>query len=311
MLIKVDESHSPVHVEVVIETDDESGFGLLKVEGDKLLLALGNRQKTPAPESRPEKLQWVSGVWYMELRRVKPGEMIVPLKSKSPSQGQEASSLRASPNAISVPSQASSEAARPATAAPLKVADTEKLELEVKEPEKLPPEKEPFTAWGKEIGGLQAGLGFEYGNRRTYGHGQGITLVVRLRNVGKEAVKFKYLRQFLDENPPTVTNADDKTIPQSKTEVMGQHVPVIVTLEPGKEMILETRLHGSSGVPYVLIPPNSTEKRDDKVTPLVVATGKVQLQIEKVFGNSSSGFLKVDPALEKLSTGKLELEVIR
>jgi len=152
-------------------------------------------------------------------------------------------------------------------------------------------------------------LGFEYGNRRTYGHGQGITLVVRLRNVGKEAVKFEYLRQFLDENPPTVTNADDKTIPQSKTEVMGQHVPVSVTLEPGKEMILETRLHGSSGVPYVLIPPNSTEKRDDKVTPLVVATGKCQLQIEKVFGNSSSGFLKVDPALEKLSTGKLELEV--
>ena len=92
---------------------------------------------------------------------------------------------------------------------------------------------------------------------------------------------------------------------------MGQHVPVSVTLEPGKEMILETRLHGSSGVPYVLIPPNSKEKRDDKVTPLVVATGKVQLQIEKVFGNSSSGFLKVDPALEKLSTGKLELEVIR
>lgn len=124
-------------------------------------------------------------------------------------------------------------------------------------------------------------------------------------------MKFEYLRQFLDENPPTVTNADVKKVPQSKTEVMGQHVPVSVTLEPGKEMVLETRMHGSSGVPYVLIPPNSKEKRDDKVTPLVVATGKLQLQIEKVFGNSSAGFLEVDPALEKLSTGKLELEVIR
>ena len=100
LLIKVDESHSPVHVEMVIETDEESGLGLLKVEGDKLLLALGKRQKTPMPESRPEKLQWVSGVYYMELKRVKPSETIVPLKPKNqsqPPQPQEAPSLRASP----------------------------------------------------------------------------------------------------------------------------------------------------------------------------------------------------------------------
>lgn len=97
LLIKVDESHSPVHVEAVIETDEESGLGLLKVEGDKLLLALGKRQKTPVPESRPEKLQWVSGVWYMELRRVKPGETIVPLKPKSQPQAHETTLPRASP----------------------------------------------------------------------------------------------------------------------------------------------------------------------------------------------------------------------
>ncbi len=97
MLIQVDESHSPVHVDLSLETEDESGLGLLSVEMDKLTLCLGKRQKTPAPESRPEKLQWVSGVWYVELQRVKPGETIIPLKPKSQSQPQEAPSLRAAP----------------------------------------------------------------------------------------------------------------------------------------------------------------------------------------------------------------------
>ncbi len=54
---------------------------------------------------------------------------------------------------------------------------TGKLELEV---------KEPFTAWGKEVGGLHAGLGFKAGEKRAYTYGETATLVVRVRNVGKE-----------------------------------------------------------------------------------------------------------------------------
>src|SRR5262249_30743721 len=100
-------------------------------------------------------------------------------------------------------------------------------------------EKEPFTAWGKEAGGLQAGLGFRPGEHRAYHLGETVTLVVRIRNVGKEAVKFEYLRQFLDESPPTVTGADGKTVPQHRTEVLGFHFPAEVTLEPGKEIELE------------------------------------------------------------------------
>jgi hypothetical protein len=38
-------------------------------------------------------------------------------------------------------------------------------------------------------------------------------------------------------------------------------------------------------------------------------TGKFQVQYERVFGNSSSGSIKIDPGLSKLATGKLELEV--
>ncbi len=112
LLIKVDESHSPVHVEVVIETDEESGLGLLSVEGDKLILCLGESQKKPDPGSRPKKLQWVSGIWYMELQRVKPGETIVPMKPKSTLQPREAPSLSRSeatpPQIIVAESQAPS-----------------------------------------------------------------------------------------------------------------------------------------------------------------------------------------------------------
>jgi len=38
-------------------------------------------------------------------------------------------------------------------------------------------------------------------------------------------------------------------------------------------------------------------------------TGKFHVQYERFFGNSSSGFIKLDPTLSKLTTGKLELEI--
>src|SRR5207248_200241 len=66
-----------------------------------------------------------------------------------------------------------------------------KLELVVKDAEKVPEdkeEKEAFTAWGDEINGLQASLGFRPGEKRAYSHGETVKLVVRVRNVSKEDV---------------------------------------------------------------------------------------------------------------------------
>jgi RNA polymerase sigma factor (sigma-70 family) len=180
---------------------------------------------------------------------------------------------------------------------------TGRLELEVRDAAKVPDktEQEAFTAWGKEAGGLQAGLGLRPAERRAYYHGETLTLVVRVRNVGKKAVKFEYLRQFLDETPPTVTDADGKAVPQAGVNVLGFHVPVEVTLEPGKEIELESRLAGgarlagASGLWYAIGP--------------ALGTGKVSFQYERVLGNSSAGFIKLDPALSKLATGKLDLEI--
>ncbi len=82
-------------------------------------------------------------------------------------------------------------------------------------------EKQAFTAWGKEVGGLQAGLGFPVGQNRAYRHGETVKLVVRVRNVGKEAVKFQYLREYFIETPPTVTDGEGKSIPLGRTDVSG------------------------------------------------------------------------------------------
>lgn len=53
MRIELDESHSPVHVDVAIEGSDESGLGLLSVQADKFTVCLGERQKLPELRSRP------------------------------------------------------------------------------------------------------------------------------------------------------------------------------------------------------------------------------------------------------------------
>ncbi len=160
-------------------------------------------------------------------------------------------------------------------------------------------EKEGFTAWGKEAGGLQAGLGYLPGQHRAYHLGETVTLVVRVRNVCKEAVKFQYLRQFFIERPPAVT--DDKGNSVSLTSVSyagGGHFPVEVTLAPGKEIELYELM--------LKLRPASDGK--DRFS-TVYGTGKFSIQYERVLGNSSSGFIKLDPALSKLATGKLELEV--
>jgi RNA polymerase sigma factor (sigma-70 family) len=156
-----------------------------------------------------------------------------------------------------------------------------------------------LTAWGKDLGGLQAGLGYLPGQKRAFSHGETVSLVVRVRNVGKEEVKFKYLRQFFIENPPTVTAGQGKRVPLTRVTAFGLHVPQEVTLAPGKEIELYELKLG-------LMPANDP---GNKWSETVYATGKFLIQYEQVFGNSSSGTIMLDPILSKLATGKLDLEI--
>jgi RNA polymerase sigma factor (sigma-70 family) len=183
---------------------------------------------------------------------------------------------------------------------------TGKLELEVrpapppaaekKDPQKQ--EKEGFTAWGKKVGRLQAGLGFRPGQQRAYHTGETVKLVLRVRNVGKEAVKFQHLWGFFHENPPTVTDAAGKLVPLPKGSADGRHLPRDTTVAPGKEVELyewEIGLRPVGG-------------RGDR--PLTIhGVGKFALQCERVVGPTSANPEHPALALDKLATGNLELEV--
>jgi hypothetical protein len=155
------------------------------------------------------------------------------------------------------------------------------------------------TAWGKEVGGLQAGLGIA--EKRAYHTGETVTLAVRVRNISKEVVKFRYLRQFFMENAPTVTDAEGKPVHfrYGVIDLSKIHVPVDVNLAPGKEIELYE-------LKFKLKP--ASEGGGEKDTPFY-GRGKFSIQYSQVFGNSSAGSIKPDPALSKLATGTLELEV--
>jgi RNA polymerase sigma factor (sigma-70 family) len=185
------------------------------------------------------------------------------------------------------------------------------LERRVEQAAKHQQTKQPTTSWGEVVGGLQAGLSV-VPDRNVHHHGVSVTLVVRIRNVGRESVKFQYIRQFLDENPPTVRDSNGKTLRQDRTRVLGIHLPVEVTLEPGKEIDLESRFGGGPGASafrYELRPEHGGGEATTKDQPLVVGIGKVTLQYEQVIGNSLSGRMDLDPKLSKLATGKLEVQV--
>jgi hypothetical protein len=175
---------------------------------------------------------------------------------------------------------------------------TGKLELEVKEAEKR--EKEPFTAWGKEINGLQAGLGFRAGEKRVYHHREGVAVVLRVRNVGKEAVEFNHIWAFFAANPPAITGADGKVIqllPGYKA--LGLQAPRSANVAPGKEVELyewsfDLRPQGESG---------------NKGSLTIHGSGKFSLQCERIVGPTMANPNHPNPAMSKLATGKLELEI--
>jgi hypothetical protein len=150
-------------------------------------------------------------------------------------------------------------------------------------------DKEGFTAWGEEVGGLQAGLGYHPGQKRAYRHGETVRLVVRVRNVGKEEVQFGYVWAYFVENLPAVTDAEGKPVPLGpRSDAMGVHGPKKAALAPGEtievhELKLRPRPASEVGV-YPrerVVGPEASVKR-------LWGTGKVSVQYEQVAGRTSA-----------------------
>jgi hypothetical protein len=143
-------------------------------------------------------------------------------------------------------------------------------------------------------------LGFKPGEQRAFTHGETVTLVVRVRNVGKEAVKFSYLRQFSpNELLPTVTDGEGKPVSIEALVIDIRPQWSELTLPPGQESDLhELKLD---------LRPASESGRKSDLT--LYGAGKFYFQHERMNGMFSPEQIKIDPKLEKLATGKLELEM--
>jgi hypothetical protein len=168
---------------------------------------------------------------------------------------------------------------------------TGKLELEVKDAKKQ--EKAAFTAWGKEVGGLQAGLGFRVGEKRVHHYGETLWVVARLRNVGKEAVEFKHIGAFFVENAPTITDPQGKVVVLPRYLAEGAQFPHSIKVPPGKEV----ELYGWNV---------DLDERWAKHH----GTGKFTFQFERIVGPTSGNPNHPNPAFAKLATGKLDVEVV-
>jgi RNA polymerase sigma factor (sigma-70 family) len=162
--------------------------------------------------------------------------------------------------------------------------------------------QEPITAWGKEVGGLQAGLGYRPRESRVYRPGEAVKLVVRVRNVGKEEVRFQYLRHFFIENPPTVVDDTGKPVALIDGTAKGIYKPLDVVLAPGMQIAL-----------YELNLTVGAKNIDPRKASTLFGEGNFQLQYKRVLGDSklSSVSIQCDPKFRKLETGTLDLVVSR
>jgi RNA polymerase sigma factor (sigma-70 family) len=169
------------------------------------------------------------------------------------------------------------------------------VEFEVKDVAKP---VEPVTEWGKESGGLQAGLGFKAGEKRPYHHGEEAWIVLRLRNIGKAPVEFSHIGAFFVENPPTITDADGKILQLPKLAAEGKQAPHDTPIAPGKEVVLyewNCGLQPIGGISKNLF--------------TIHGTGKFTLQCTRIVGPTTGNPNHPNPTLDKLATGKLELEI--
>ena len=160
---------------------------------------------------------------------------------------------------------------------------TGNLELEV---------KEPPVAWGEVVGGLQAGLSFKSGEKRTYSHGEAVNLVIMVRNVGKEEILVRTINTLPLEEPPTVTDDAGKTyqieaLRSFKSRFLIQHV-----VAPGKEIELNK----------LSLKLRPAQESAEKHPATLYGAGKFQIHFPTLVRGT-------DPALNKIATGKLDLEV--
>ncbi|QJW97013.1 hypothetical protein [Frigoriglobus tundricola] len=151
------------------------------------------------------------------------------------------------------------------------------------------------VAWGKEVNGLQAGVGFAPGRKGPYRLGDTATFVILLRNVSSPAVTFDYTDYYLYHHRPAVVNAAGKPVPVSQAPPLaGEYEPKKLTLATGEVVEL-------GRTEQILAPARDTEP--EKPT-LYVGPGRYKVSFSGI-----PPYDKPAPAA-RLSTGQIDLEVV-
>lgn len=174
------------------------------------------------------------------------------------------------------------------------VRSTGEVEFEVKggDEKKQPEQKEAFTAWGKEVGGLQAGLDIR--NADSIRIGGKVQAVVKVRNVSKETIKVSAWPLWAGHYPGVVDARGNRVRTTTPPEVDFEVIPNPLTLKSGETVVVEkTEIRVAALKEQVVVPEGVVDMLTIHVEP-----GK--------FKTDCVGFLKEHPAL---GTGTVEFEV--
>jgi len=159
---------------------------------------------------------------------------------------------------------------------------------------------------------LQAGLGLPSRPKSgAYSHGETVKVVVRVRNVGKEEVKFQYLRQFFIETPTRRDGWRGQARPPRRIpdRFLGLTSRLQVNLAPGKEIELYELKLRPKPASEVGVSTSQKEGPEALVREALGRRGRSAFSTSGFFGMSSGRQVELDPNLSKLATGKLELEI--
>ena len=165
---------------------------------------------------------------------------------------------------------------------------TGQVRLEIKE------KASADAAWGKAVGGLQAGIGYREGERRPYRMGEVVTLVVRVRNVTDKPLTFDYTDGYMVEKPPTVKDSEGKPAKLSAFSILaGLWRRLHATLKAGEEiemgslqLALEAADAGKANRPTLYASPGKYRVSYDGLpsglsdTAKFLSTGQIELEVK-------------------------------
>ena len=149
------------------------------------------------------------------------------------------------------------------------------------------------AAWGKAVGGLQAGVAFRKGQRRPYRLGEVVTLVVWVRNVSDKPLGFDYTDGYMVERPPTVKDSEAKPAKLSVFPILaGLWRRLHATLKAGEEiemgslqLALEAADAGKANRPTLYASPGKYRVSYDGLpsglsdTAKFLSTGQIDLEV--------------------------------